>query len=88
MARLRALALTAAVTLVAMACTQAPPSGESNSARGGGSASQAVPGGSVAPDGNVVPELAVLDVATGDSVDLGGLIPAERPILLWFWAPH
>lgn len=82
MARLRALALTAAITLVAVACAQATPSGESNSARGEGSGSQAVTGG------NVVPDVAVLDVATGDTVDLGGLIPAERPILLWFWAPH
>lgn len=82
-ARFKALALTVALTLVAAACSQAAPSGESNTARGG-----ADPASQAEPDGNVVPEVAVLDVGTGDTVDLGSLIPAQRPILLWFWAPH
>lgn len=69
-ARLTALVLVAAMTLVAAACAQASPSGESNL------------------DDNVVPELDVLNVGTGDTVDLGSLVPAQRPILLWFWAPH
>lgn len=81
-ARFRALAFTAALTLVAAACAQSAPPGGSGPARGTDPVSQA------APDGNVVPEVAVLDVGTGDTVDLVSFVPAQRPILLWFWAPH
>ncbi|MEX2586700.1 MAG: hypothetical protein WD602_01730 [Actinomycetota bacterium] len=81
-ARFRALALGAAVTLVAAACAQATQSGGSGPASGVDPVSQAEPGG------NVLPEVAVLDVDTGDTVNLGSLVPAPRPILLWFWAPH
>lgn len=49
---------------------------------------QASPSGGSNPDDNVIPELGVLNVGTGDTVDLGNLVPAPRPILLWFWAPH
>jgi len=32
--------------------------------------------------------MTVLDVATGDEVDLASLAPSDGPILLWMWAPH
>lgn len=35
-----------------------------------------------------LPAVDVLDVATGDTVNFASLIPADRPVLLWFWAPH
>lgn len=35
-----------------------------------------------------LPDVTVLDVHTGDRVTLASLAPADRPILLWFWAPH
>jgi thiol-disulfide isomerase/thioredoxin len=36
---------------------------------------------------SVLPSVQVKDVAGGE-VDLAGLVPGERPILLWAWAPH
>ena len=35
-----------------------------------------------------VPDLQVVDVATGGSVSLRALLPGDKPVLLWFWAPH
>lgn len=36
---------------------------------------------------SVLPSVQVKDVAGGD-VDLAALVPSEKPILLWAWAPH
>lgn len=35
-----------------------------------------------------VPDLEMVDVATGDSVRLVSLVTGDKPLLLWFWAPH
>lgn len=35
-----------------------------------------------------VPDVAVVDVATGSTSSLRALLSGERPVLLWFWAPH
>lgn len=35
-----------------------------------------------------MPKVDVLDVASGDKVPFGQLSPSEKPLLLWFWAPH
>ena len=35
-----------------------------------------------------VPDLELTDVATGDGVQLRSLMPADTPVLFWFWAPH
>jgi hypothetical protein len=35
-----------------------------------------------------VPDVVVTDVNSGEDVHLRTLIPAERPILFWFYAPH
>ena len=37
--------------------------------------------------GSVLPSVLVKDVAGGD-VDLAQLVPSDKPILLWAWAPH
>ena len=37
---------------------------------------------------SALPDVDVFDVATGDTVSFSALAPAEKPILLWFWAPH
>jgi len=37
---------------------------------------------------SVLPDLAVDDVAAGSKVNLSSLVPAEQPLLVWFWAPH
>jgi hypothetical protein len=77
-----------AVTLLAAACGR--PSAPDRAPSGG--ASRDVPGEQRRPDAGaaekVLPSVPVLDVASGGTVDLAGLIPADRPTLLWFWAPH
>jgi hypothetical protein len=30
----------------------------------------------------------VVDVATGGTVALASLLPADKPVLVWMWAPH
>ena len=45
--------------------------------------------GTARPGGpNEVPDAALDDVDSGDAVNLRSLIPAEKPVLFWFWAPH
>jgi len=39
------------------------------------------------PNG-ALPSLPVFDVATGAKVDLAKVPPPDRPLLVWFWAPH
>ncbi|WP_419919585.1 hypothetical protein [Candidatus Poriferisocius sp.] len=35
-----------------------------------------------------LPAVELVDVATGATVNLAGYAPSDRPIVLWFWAPH
>ena len=35
-----------------------------------------------------VPDLEMDDVATGSRVRLASLVTGDKPLLLWFWAPH
>lgn len=35
-----------------------------------------------------VPDLEMVDVATGSNVRLVSLVTGDKPLLLWFWAPH
>lgn len=35
-----------------------------------------------------LPDVTVRDVGAGTEVRLPDLLPAPRPMLLWFWAPH
>src|SRR5262245_4408159 len=35
-----------------------------------------------------LPEVVVRQVQTGDYVQLKNLLPANKPLLVWFWAPH
>ncbi len=37
---------------------------------------------------NPLPDLVVDDVRRDAKVNLRNLLPAERPVLLWLWAPH
>ncbi|WP_040491787.1 hypothetical protein [Ilumatobacter nonamiensis] len=39
-------------------------------------------------DGNPFPDLVVEDVGRGGQANLANLLPADRPLLLWAWAPH
>ncbi len=35
-----------------------------------------------------LPSVELVDVATGDTVNLASFAPSDRAIVLWFWAPH
>lgn len=35
-----------------------------------------------------VPDLAMVDVATGATVQVRSLVTGETPLLLWFWSPY
>jgi hypothetical protein len=39
-------------------------------------------------DTNPLPDLVVADVGRGAEVNLRNVFPAERPVLVWMWAPH
>lgn len=41
-----------------------------------------------AAPGSAIPAVTVLDVGSGDEFALGSIVPSERPVLVWFWAPH
>lgn len=47
-------------------------------------------GGSAEPvrPGSILPSVRLTDVRSGGTVDLASLVPAQQPLLLWFWAPH
>jgi len=73
MRRTLPVALAAVLTLVAAAC-----SGTTTTTTAEGGASL----------GSGIPELVVTDVDTGEQVTLASVVPADKPTLLWFWAPH
>lgn len=37
---------------------------------------------------NVLPDLQVDDIRSGQKANLRNVFPAERPVLFWMWAPH
>lgn len=37
---------------------------------------------------NFVPSAQVLDVISGETVDMQSIVPSDKPVLLWAWAPH
>ena len=37
---------------------------------------------------NLFPDVEVIEIATGEPVNLRSLGALDRPVLLWFWAPH
>lgn len=98
------IALVSALSLVIAACGGGGGGETPFLATGGGgdtSGSQSSPSApaSVEPGGvpssgdaasarNQLPDVTVIDVATGSEVNLRALVPADNPLVLWFWAPH
>ena len=39
-------------------------------------------------DGNPFPDLVVDDVGRGGEANIANILPSDRPVLLWTWAPH
>ena len=93
--RIRVAALAGALALISGACGSSGGDGAegavgtTSSSTGRTDSSSSGTAGTARPGGpNEVPDAALDDVATGDAVSLRSLIPAEKPVLFWFWAPH
>ena len=71
----RNILTTIALLLVVAACGGAAP--EATSAPAPASTSR-----------SDLPSVDVLDVVTGESVDVSSLAPLDTPLLIWFYAPH
>ena len=39
-------------------------------------------------DGNPFPDLVVDDIGRGGEANIANILPSDRPVLLWTWAPH
>lgn len=39
-------------------------------------------------DGNPFPDLVVDDAGRGGQANIANILPSDRPVLLWTWAPH
>ena len=45
-------------------------------------------GGAPVPQKLTLPTVDVLDTANDQKVAFANLLPAAKPVLFWFWAPH
>jgi hypothetical protein len=85
----RRAALFAVVALVAVACGGDDSGDTDSGAAPPPSSTTTVTMAAPAPPAEVeVPEVSLTDVASGEEVSLASLVPSERPVLFWFWAPH
>jgi hypothetical protein len=67
--------------------TDAPPAEREPPAVGGRSFATAVEPDAQF-DGNPFPDLVVDDVGRGGEANIANILPSDRPVLLWTWAPH
>ncbi len=74
-----------AVALIAAACGS--DDAETVTAPVAAEAGAAVSDASVAAAGDM-PDLDMVSVHTGETVNLQSLVSGDAPLLLWFWAPH
>ena len=82
----RLLAVLAATALMTAACAGSEPS--QVSAPPAAPPADPAPAPAPADPANDLPAVTVVNVVSGESSVLSSLAPADRPILLWFWAPH
>ena len=61
--------------------------GDQSASEGAGGEGASANGAAVAVSADV-PDLEMVDVASGSSVRLASLVTGDKPLLLWFWAPH
>jgi len=50
--------------------------------------SQTPPSAAAESFNSVLPDVEVVRIATNEELLLSSLTPSDRPLLLWFWAPH
>ena len=77
----RLAALAASIVLVAAACSSPPEASVDPGPR---------PDLAVANPASTqfLPQVTVWDVGEQEWVQLANFLPAEQPVLVWFWAPH
>jgi hypothetical protein len=39
-------------------------------------------------ENNLFPDLVVDDIGRGKKVNIRNIVPSDKPVLLWMWAPH
>lgn len=71
----RTALLVLAIALGVVACGQSSGQGNGNPVRG-------------VPANITLPKVEVRNTGTGANVQFSSLLPAEKPVLFWFWAPH
>jgi hypothetical protein len=77
-----------AVALAATACGSDPATEAADAAPGTGAGAVAENNiGELATDDDVR-LIEVLEVDTGEATTLSDTVTGDRPVLLWFWAPH
>ncbi len=101
--RRRLVALTGTIVMVAAACGSSPeatvdtavqePAGTSSEVGEGVSSGPEEPASSErspdAPESSLFPNIEVVNVADSSTLNLSTeLAGGDRPVLLWFWAPH
>lgn len=79
------LVLLVAVLTATVACGGDGTGGATGSGNGVGAGDRT---GSAGGPVLELPSLPLRDVATGATVDLAELLPADQPLLVWAWAPH
>ena len=83
--RVRLLTCAAIVALAAAACGSDDATAVTEPASTGTDAAASDAPASAAGD---VPALDMIDVYTGETVNLQSVAGSQTPLLLWFWAPH
>lgn len=81
------LGIAAALTLAA--CGSGSTSAKvSTSTAGPQRPSNSTDGAAAVPKKPTLPSVEVLDTANDQKVQFSSLLPAAKPVLFWFWAPH
>ncbi len=82
------LALTALLGLAVAACGSGATESASTTRDGSPQATAEAVGPAAPASDSVLPSVEVIEVTTEEKVDVASLVPNDKPILLWFWAPH
>ena len=76
------------VAIIVLTACGSGSAGTTSGAGGSQRPSNTVSGSASVPQKVALPTVDVLDTATGQKVAFAGILPAVRPVLVWFWAPH
>jgi hypothetical protein len=68
--------------------SSAKPAGVTTTALETGVVSPIITGTDPIVEGTPLPPVPTIDLHTGNIVRLDWLLPGEKPVLVWFWAPH